>query len=527
MSRRSGIGSSPPPARVFAEKGYHSSTIADVVRESGLSVGAIYTYFSGKDELIRLTCDQIAARGLDELAARARAGDDDRRTAGHRHPPVRRDDRRVRRRARARSRSSRRGPRPTASPASARCWPAGASGWPAPARCSSRQGVVNGELPASLDVDAVTRGLLALLDGLMLQRIEAGDAYRPADLERRATAIVELLLGARSAPAGRPGARRDGVASPAMAHVQTVLGPIDPDALGFTLPHEHTQIALWHIQARWDYWQLTRDEPVILEELARVPGRRRERPGRPDAARRRARPGLAARPGRGERPARRHGLRLVSDRLLPAGGADRPAVRGRPRRRARRARSRTGWGRPASGPGSSARSGPTSRGSRRPRSGSIGRSRGRRGGPASRSRPTPCCPTSGSPSSAIFEEEGADPGRVVIGHADSYPVLDHYLAIVERGANLEFDFIGMPWERERIGEARTIELVCELLGRGHADRLFLSQDVCNDSQLKAFGGNGYTYLTDTFLPRLRAAGVSDAEIETMTVANPRRLLTIG
>ena len=50
-----------------------------------------------------------------------------------------------------------------------------------------------------------------------------------------------------------------------MAHVQTVLGPIDPDALGFTLPHEHTQIALWHIESRWDYWQLTRDQPVILD----------------------------------------------------------------------------------------------------------------------------------------------------------------------------------------------------------------------------------------------------------------------
>ena len=54
-----------------------------------------------------------------------------------------------------------------------------------------------------------------------------------------------------------------------MAHVQTVLGPIEPADLGFTLPHEHTQIALWHIPDRWDYWQLTRDEPVILEELAR------------------------------------------------------------------------------------------------------------------------------------------------------------------------------------------------------------------------------------------------------------------
>ena len=54
-----------------------------------------------------------------------------------------------------------------------------------------------------------------------------------------------------------------------MAHVQTVLGPIEPASLGFTLPHEHTQIALWHIPSRWDYWQLTRDEPVILDELAR------------------------------------------------------------------------------------------------------------------------------------------------------------------------------------------------------------------------------------------------------------------
>ncbi len=133
-----------------------------------------------------------------------------------------------------------------------------------------RQGVISGELPAWLDVDAVTRGLLALLDGLMLQRIEAGDAYRPADLERRAAAIVELLLGARRASRPSvPEAVADGVASRPMAHVQTVLGPIDPDALGFTLPHEHTQIALWHIQSRWDYWQLTRDEPVILDELAR------------------------------------------------------------------------------------------------------------------------------------------------------------------------------------------------------------------------------------------------------------------
>jgi phosphotriesterase-related protein len=55
----------------------------------------------------------------------------------------------------------------------------------------------------------------------------------------------------------------------------------------------------------------------------------------------------------------------------------------------------------------------------------------------------------------------------------------------------------------------------------------LSQDVCHDSQLRRYGGNGYTYLAESFLPRLRDAGVSEDEIRTITVGNPRRLLTIA
>ena len=127
----------------------------------------------------------------------------------------------------------------------------------------------------------------------------------------------------------------------------------------------------------------------------------------------------------------------------------------------------------------------------------------------------------------IFEEEGADPGRVIIGHADSFPVLDHYLDLIRRGANLEFDFLGMKFaSTERLGEGRLVDLLCELLARGFADRILLSQDVCHDSQLKRYEGNGYVYLAETFLPRLRDAGVGADEIETMTVTNPRRLLTI-
>jgi len=56
--------------RVFARKGFHETTMQDVVRESGLSVGAIYTYFSGKDELFLATCDLSAGAGMGELGNR-------------------------------------------------------------------------------------------------------------------------------------------------------------------------------------------------------------------------------------------------------------------------------------------------------------------------------------------------------------------------------------------------------------------------------------------------------------------------
>jgi phosphotriesterase-related protein len=80
---------------------------------------------------------------------------------------------------------------------------------------------------------------------------------------------------------------------------------------------------------------------------------------------------------------------------------------------------------------------------------------------------------------------------------------------------------------ERRGEPRVIELLLRFLDRGFGDRVLLSQDVCDNSQLAFYGGNGYTYLQETFLPRLREQGVADAEIDRMTVANPRRVLAIA
>jgi predicted metal-dependent phosphotriesterase family hydrolase len=126
----------------------------------------------------------------------------------------------------------------------------------------------------------------------------------------------------------------------------------------------------------------------------------------------------------------------------------------------------------------------------------------------------------------IFEEEGADPERVIIGHADSVLDLDYHLALLDRGASLCFDLLGRPGDYAAAYEAQLVEVIVELLERGFANRIVLSHDVCSNAQLKAYGGPGFSYVAQHFLPHLRTAAVGEGEIATMTVENPRRILTV-
>jgi predicted metal-dependent phosphotriesterase family hydrolase len=307
-------------------------------------------------------------------------------------------------------------------------------------------------------------------------------------------------------------------------HVQTVGGRVPAAELGFVLPHEHTGIQLWQIPDRWDYWELTPDDGLLVPELAAY------RAAGGGTLVDLTLPGVGRDPLRLRRYAEATGLHIVmgtgwyrtayypaealidrrsvddlADELVAGidGGVDgtdvRPGIIGeigtdKPWLTALEERVHRAAGRAA-----------------------------RRTGLAitTHSVMSPV----GLAQLRVFEDEGVDPARVVIGHADSYPVLEHYLEIIRRGANLEFDFLGMSFTpMERHGEPRIIDLARELIDRGHANRLLLSQDVCHNSQLTAYGGNGYVHLFETFLPRLRAAGVPESAIHQMTVLNPARIL---
>jgi AcrR family transcriptional regulator len=59
--------------RCVAREGFHKTSMADVIAESGLSAGAVYLYFRSKDEIIAAIAEKVVAGAdviFDEVLAR-------------------------------------------------------------------------------------------------------------------------------------------------------------------------------------------------------------------------------------------------------------------------------------------------------------------------------------------------------------------------------------------------------------------------------------------------------------------------
>jgi phosphotriesterase-related protein len=104
----------------------------------------------------------------------------------------------------------------------------------------------------------------------------------------------------------------------------------------------------------------------------------------------------------------------------------------------------------------------------------------------------------------LLREEDVDLAKVVIGHSGDSTDLTYLRALMDAGS-----FIGM----DRFGldallpfEAR-VETVATLCREGYAERIVLSHDAA------------------CYIDWLRERGVSEAQIETMLVDNPRRYFT--
>lgn len=133
----------------------------------------------------------------------------------------------------------------------------------------------------------------------------------------------------------------------------------------------------------------------------------------------------------------------------------------------------------------------------------------------------------------FLRREKADMSRVIISHIDRTIFdEDRMFRLADSGCVLEFDLFGMEssyykWslDVDMPNDAMRLRWIRRLIDRGHLERVLISQDICYRTRFNQFGGHGYGHIFRNIVPLMRRRGFSEAEIEMLLVGNPRRLLT--
>jgi phosphotriesterase-related protein len=123
------------------------------------------------------------------------------------------------------------------------------------------------------------------------------------------------------------------------------------------------------------------------------------------------------------------------------------------------------------------------------------------------------------------EAAGADLTRVVLCHLDAaLPDTAYHRSLADRGAWVAFDLFGDDrddYEGRRFPtDAARVAGVVTAIEEGWADRLLLSHDIALKTRLWRYGGCGFDHLVTRVLPRLRTAGLEQADIDELFVRNP-------
>jgi AcrR family transcriptional regulator len=182
---------------VFGELGYQRATIQDVVRASGLSVGAVYTHFKNKEELFLVACAceveaqkadlRLRLADLGSVTDRLRTAIDwavDSAVTGVNENSVRAHAWMV----------------AEESPDLRQILRDRRTEMVAFSRLVLQEALVRGELPAWIDADSIASAFVTLIDGFVVRALEAG-ALSTEEARHEAYGLLELLLGA---PADMP-----------------------------------------------------------------------------------------------------------------------------------------------------------------------------------------------------------------------------------------------------------------------------------------------------------------------------------
>ena len=128
----------------------------------------------------------------------------------------------------------------------------------------------------------------------------------------------------------------------------------------------------------------------------------------------------------------------------------------------------------------------------------------------------------------IFDEEGVDLTRVVIGHCGDTNDLDYLQQLLDAGSILGMDRFGIDGY---LTTDQRVEVVAQLCEMGYAQQLVLSHDAScyidwieGEVPLTPLPNWHYLHISKDVIPALLEAGVSNEQIDTMLIDTPKQFL---
>ncbi|MBQ0798762.1 MAG: phosphotriesterase [Porticoccaceae bacterium] len=130
---------------------------------------------------------------------------------------------------------------------------------------------------------------------------------------------------------------------------------------------------------------------------------------------------------------------------------------------------------------------------------------------------------------AAFKEFGVDLSRVVIGHMGDSSDIDYLEEILSNGCFIGMDRFGLEAFLPTDVRVQTVATLCN---KGYAGQMVVSHDACSfqdffdGEYVEKFAPNWcYEHVPRDVLPALAAAGISQTDIDTMMIDNPRKVFS--
>ena len=143
-------------------------------------------------------------------------------------------------------------------------------------------------------------------------------------------------------------------------------------------------------------------------------------------------------------------------------------------------------------------------------------------------------PTTPKAITEVIVDAGGDLSRTIMSHIDrtilDFQTLDK---LAETGCYIEYDLFGheaaiyAPAPIDMPNDGKKVDFIIHLIAEGHLDQIVVAHDIGFTARLNRYGGHGYAHLLENVVPLMRRKGMTQEQIHTIFVDNPKRVLTFA